>query len=96
MPETSILSDDFIRELINVGQVDIVVGVPTYNHAQTVGQVVQAIRAGLLQGFPRARVCHYQCRRRIRRRHPGLGTGGFDQRCPGGGRCPRPAYAAQH
>ena len=55
MPETSILSDDFIRELINVGQVDIVVGVPTYNHAQTVGQVVQAIRGGLLQCFPRAR-----------------------------------------
>jgi len=55
LPETSILSDDFIRELINVGQVDIVVGVPTYNDAQTAGQVVQAIRAGLLMGFPRAR-----------------------------------------
>jgi glycosyltransferase involved in cell wall biosynthesis len=51
----SILSDDFIRELINVGQVDILVAVPTYNHGQTVGQVVQAVRAGLLQCFPRAR-----------------------------------------
>ena len=51
----SILSDAFIRELINVGQVDIVVAVPTYNHGQTVGQVVQAVRAGLLQYFPRAR-----------------------------------------
>jgi len=55
LPETSTLSDDFIRELINVGQVDIVVGVPTHNHGQTVGQVVQAVRAGLLQCFPRAR-----------------------------------------
>jgi hypothetical protein len=53
--ETSILSDAFIRELINVGQVDILVAVPTYNHGQTVGQVVQAVRAGLLQYFPRAR-----------------------------------------
>jgi hypothetical protein len=51
----SILSDAFIRELINVGQVDILVAVPTYNHGHTVGQVVQAVRAGLLQYFPRAR-----------------------------------------
>ena len=55
MPEESILSDEFIRELINVGQVDILVGVPTYNDAQTVGQVVQSVRAGLLTYFPRAR-----------------------------------------
>jgi glycosyltransferase involved in cell wall biosynthesis len=55
LPETSILSDDFIRELINVGEVDLVVGVPTYNDSATVGQVVQAVRAGLLRYFPRAR-----------------------------------------
>ncbi len=55
MPEVSILSDDFIRELINVGEVDIVVGVPTYNDGRTVGQVVQAVRAGLLKYFPRER-----------------------------------------
>jgi glucosylglycerate synthase len=55
LPEASILSDDFVRELINVGEVDIVVGVPTYNDSTTVGHVVQAIRAGLLQYFPRAR-----------------------------------------
>ncbi len=56
MPEGSILSDDFIRELISVGEVDIVVGLPTYNDGRTVGQVVQAIRAGLLKYFPRERV----------------------------------------
>ena len=55
MAEESILTDDFLRELINVGEVDILVGVPTYNDAATVGQVVQAIRAGLLQYFPRQR-----------------------------------------
>src|SRR5215467_10961114 len=53
--ETATLSDDFVRELINVGEVDILVGVPTYNDARTVGQVVQAVRAGLLQYFPRER-----------------------------------------
>lgn len=56
MPETSILSDEFIRELVNVGEVDILVGVPTYNDGRTVGQVVQAVRAGLLKYFPRERV----------------------------------------
>ena len=55
MAEESVLTDDFLRELINVGEVDILVGVPTYNDASTVGQVVQAIRAGLLRYFPRLR-----------------------------------------
>ncbi len=55
MSDASILSDDFIRALINVGQVDVVVGLPTYNDGQTVGHIVQAVRAGLLNCFPRAR-----------------------------------------
>lgn len=55
MPEESVLTDDFLRELMNVGEVDILVGVPTYNSAATVGQVVQAIRGGLLKYFPRER-----------------------------------------
>jgi hypothetical protein len=55
LPEESILSDDLLRQLINVGEVDILVGVPTYNHAKTVGQVVQVVRAGLLKYFPRDR-----------------------------------------
>lgn len=55
MPEESILTDEFLRQLINVGEADVLVGVPTYNNAATVGQVVQAIRAGLLKYFPRER-----------------------------------------
>lgn len=55
IPDESILSDSFVRELMNVGDVDIVVGVPTYNDARSVGQVVQAVRAGLLKYFPRER-----------------------------------------
>jgi hypothetical protein len=55
MADESILSDDFLRELINVGEVDILVGLPTYNDAKTVGKVVEAIRVGLLKFFPRQR-----------------------------------------
>jgi len=55
LPEESILTDEFLRQLINVGEADILVGVPTYNNAATVGQVVQTVRAGLLKYFPRER-----------------------------------------
>lgn len=55
MAEETILTDDFLRELINVGEADILVGIPTFNDARTVGQVVQAVRAGLLKYFPRQR-----------------------------------------
>src|ERR1700736_4420697 len=55
LAEESILTDDFLRELMNVGEVDILVGLPTYNDAATAGRVVQAVRAGLLKYFPRQR-----------------------------------------
>ena len=55
MSEESVLTDEFLRQLIYVGEADILIGVPTYNNAATVGQVVQTIRAGLLKYFPRER-----------------------------------------
>ena len=55
MADESILTDEFLRQLIDVGEADVLVGVPTYNNAATVGQVVQTIRAGLLKYFPRER-----------------------------------------
>ena len=41
---------------MNVGEVDILVGLPTYNNAKTVEPVVRAIQAGILKCFPRERV----------------------------------------
>jgi glucosylglycerate synthase len=55
LADESILTDEFLRQLIDVGEADVLVGVPTYNNAATVGHVVQAIRAGLLKYFPRER-----------------------------------------
>ena len=55
MGEESILSDDLLRQLISVGEVDILVGLPTHNHAKTVGHAAQMVRAGLLKYFPRER-----------------------------------------
>jgi hypothetical protein len=53
--DESFLTDDFLRQLMNVGEVDILVGLPTHNNAKTVGPVVNTIRTGILRGFPRER-----------------------------------------
>jgi glucosylglycerate synthase len=53
--EEGFLTDDFVRQLINVGEVDILIGLTTYNNAKTVGPIVAAIQSGILQWFPRDR-----------------------------------------
>ena len=55
LEDETFLTDDFLRQLINVGEVDILVGLPTHNNAKTVGSVVHTIRTGILRGFPRER-----------------------------------------
>ena len=55
MGDESILSDDFIRQLIDVGEVDILVGVPTHNDAKTVAPAMRAIQEGIVKTFPRER-----------------------------------------
>ena len=55
MAEETLLTDDFLRQLINVGEVDILVGLPTHNNAKTIEPVIRAIQAGLLKCFPRER-----------------------------------------
>jgi hypothetical protein len=55
LAEESFLSDDFLRQLMNVGEVDILVGLPSHNNAKTIGSVVQAIQSGILRCFPRER-----------------------------------------
>ncbi len=51
----SLLSDDLLRQLMATGQVDIVVGVPTLNHATTVGGVVRAVHLAFSGPFKRDR-----------------------------------------
>jgi hypothetical protein len=55
LAEESFLTDDFLRQLINVGEVDILVGLPTHNNAKTIGSIVSTIQSGILHGFPRER-----------------------------------------
>ena len=48
----SILSDALLRHLMAVGQVDILVGLPTLNNAATVDAVARAIRVVRDSGLP--------------------------------------------
>jgi glucosylglycerate synthase len=55
LAEEGFLPDDFVRQLIDVGEIDILVGLPTHNNAKTIGSVVAAIQSGILQSFSRDR-----------------------------------------
>jgi len=55
LDDGTFLTDDFLRQLINVGEVDILVGLPTHNNAKTIGAIVHAIQSGILHAFPRER-----------------------------------------
>src|SRR5579863_2589089 len=55
LEDETFLTDDFLRQLINVGEVDILVGLPTHNNAKTADSIVQTIRTGILSTFPRER-----------------------------------------
>ena len=55
MARMSLLSDDLVRQLMAVGQVDILVGVPTFKNAATVQSVVTTLHVGLAKHFPRER-----------------------------------------
>jgi glycosyltransferase involved in cell wall biosynthesis len=52
LAEESIFTDELVRQLIGVGEVDILVGIPSLNNARTIGEVVQAVEVGLLKYFP--------------------------------------------
>ncbi len=53
--DESLFSDEFLRQLIAVGEVDLLVGIPSLNNANTIGHVVQAVHLGFAKYFPRDR-----------------------------------------
>jgi hypothetical protein len=55
LAEESFLADDFLRQLMSVGEVDLLVGVPTYNNASTLEQTLSSIEECLRHDFVRER-----------------------------------------
>lgn len=53
--EEILLSDDFIRQLVSVGEVDLLVGIPSRNDCRTIANVVRAAEESLLRNFRRQR-----------------------------------------
>jgi hypothetical protein len=56
LAEDTFLDDDFLRQLMSVGEVDLLVGIPSYNNAATIGQAVLTIEDTFQQSFVRDRV----------------------------------------
>src|SRR6266581_2818989 len=75
LAEDNFLTDDFLRQLINVGEVDILVGLPTHNNAKTIGSIVHKVQSGILSGFPRERAVIINADGRARDGTPELVTG---------------------
>jgi len=55
LAEDSLLSDELLQQLMAVGQVDILVGVPTLNNESTIGVVIDAVRKAFATHFRRDR-----------------------------------------
>src|SRR5258706_9789803 len=53
--DESTLSDALLRQLMAVGHVDILVGLPTLNNAPTIVDVVRAVHVTFTRDFPRLR-----------------------------------------
>lgn len=56
MSEELFLSDEFLGQLISVGDVDLMIGIPSYNDAETVTGVLQAVETCVLRSYRRERV----------------------------------------
>lgn len=50
--EDKVLPMDALKALETLRQVDIVIGIPSYNNSRTIGHVVRAVHAGLAKYFP--------------------------------------------
>lgn len=47
-----ILQEHVLEKLNALGPIEVIVGIPSYNNARTIGHVVKAAQAGLLKAFP--------------------------------------------
>ncbi len=85
MPSTA-LPQAIRDEVARLGSADIMVGIPSFKNAATIGYVVRAAQAGLVQYFPDLRPVARQRRRRLARRDPARrgrdGTAGLRREHP--------------
>jgi len=51
----AVLREDVCRQIEEIGAADVLVGIPSFNNARTIGHVVRAAQAGLGKYFPACR-----------------------------------------
>ncbi|MFZ0037534.1 MAG: hypothetical protein WAK91_08940 [Candidatus Acidiferrales bacterium] len=56
MAEELLLTDEFLHQLMSVGEVDLLVGIPSHNDAQTIGNAVSVVEESFRKNFTRDRV----------------------------------------
>ena len=93
---STILSDELLSELMAVGQVDVLVGLPTLNHADSVGPVVRAAHVAFNRELARERTVLAQRGRGLDRRHARHRPGRLDRGPGDAARLAEPAHAAPH
>jgi hypothetical protein len=54
--DRTVLREEVLREIETIGSADLLVGIPSYNNARTIGHVVRAIKAGIAKYFPDRKV----------------------------------------
>jgi len=54
MAEPDVLRPELLGRLADIGRADIVIGIPSYQNASTIGHVVRAAQAGLAKYYPGA------------------------------------------
>jgi hypothetical protein len=54
-PAATLLTVETEARLRDIGEVDILIGIPSYNNARTIGHVVRAVMAGLAKYFSNRR-----------------------------------------
>ncbi|MGH9426863.1 MAG: glycosyltransferase [Terriglobia bacterium] len=52
MPKEIVLSPEVLLKLEKIKEADIVIGIPSYNNARTIGQVIRTVDEGLSKFFP--------------------------------------------
>ena len=55
MPTEIILSPEVLQKLEKIKEADIVIGIPSYNNARTIGHVIRTVNEGLAKYFPSSR-----------------------------------------
>jgi len=56
LADETFLADDFLRQLMSVGEVDLLVGIPTHNCEKNIGDTVATIEKAFQEKFARERV----------------------------------------